>query len=173
MLSAFYKKHWATTAFFSLSLSHKSRDTPVQVNQLSPKFEFRSSKTPWYREVTGHLLDLAELAGEPTPYARCQASGYCFVTLANPPSLSLHLRLAPRLSLEKSHSQKLKQNYTTYFHAAMTSYFLLGLLLRNIMTAGWCIIEVLDSHFGGARFEERGYLSRFSDYSRGCRSEES
>ena len=41
------------------------------------------------------------------------------------------------------------------------------------MTAGWCIIEVLDSHFGGARFEEREQLRHFSDYSMGCRPEES
>jgi len=52
--------------------------------------------------------NLAELAGEPSPHVRCQASGYCFVTLANPPSLSLHLRLAPRLSLENHACQKLK-----------------------------------------------------------------
>ena len=54
------------------------------------------------------MNNLAELAGEPTPYMRCQASGYCFVTLANPPSFSLHLRLAPRLSLENPTCQKLK-----------------------------------------------------------------
>jgi hypothetical protein len=52
--------------------------------------------------------NLAELAGEPTSYMRCQASGYCFATFANPPSLSLHLRLAPSLSLENPTCQKLK-----------------------------------------------------------------
>ena len=54
------------------------------------------------------MNNLAELAGEPAPYVRCQASGYCFVTLANPLSLSLYLRLAPRLSLENRTCQKLK-----------------------------------------------------------------
>ena len=65
------------------------------------------------------MNNLAELAGEPIPYVMCQASGYCFVTLANPPSLSLHLRLAPRLSLENPTRRKLKHEL---YHALTCVY---------------------------------------------------
>jgi hypothetical protein len=64
-------------------------------------------------------------------------------------------------------------NYTTYSDAVMTSYFLLGLIVWNTLTAGWCISVLLDPYFGGTRLEDIGCLSRFSDYSMGCKPEES